>query len=163
MAGMTFLSGGNALQNLGLALMAGGMLAIGAFCAPVIFKAFPRHEAGAALTVVFIRYDVVLLIAMGMVIIGEGLRIFSQHVVLYHPIAYIRYGLMFLLTIALVVSTQIVNPRIQQMQQHGVHPDASQEGIEFAKTHKLSENLYKFEMLLAAGLLLLTPWLPGRE
>ncbi|MEB3286113.1 MAG: DUF4149 domain-containing protein [Vampirovibrionales bacterium] len=159
----TLLSSGNMLQTLGLALMAGGMLAIGAFCAPAIFKAFPRHEAGAALTVVFTRYDLVLLISLGLVLLGEALRYFSHAFSLTHPLAYVRYALLLALTVCLIATTQFVNPKIERMQAVGIYPGATAEGLAFIKTHKLSENLYKLQLLLVVGLIFLTPWLPTKE
>src|SRR5690348_16357646 len=68
------LGTGNVLENLGLALMIGGMLALGAFVAPAVFKQFPLPEAGRVMTLIFRRYDDVLLVSVGMIIAGEILR-----------------------------------------------------------------------------------------
>lgn len=159
----TFANTGSAMQNLGLALIVGGMLAIGAFVAPVIFKQFPRHEAGVALTIVFRRYDILLLVALGLVFAGEAGRYLSGLFANMHWMNLVRYGILVMMGGLMIYSTQVVNKQIEDMQHAGIHPDASPQGIEFAKTHKLSENLYKTEMLLAAVLLLLTPFVPSQK
>ncbi len=160
MSSAVYASSGTALQTLGLALMVGGMLAIGAFCAPVIFKQFPRHEAGAALTIVFRRYDMLLLIALGLVLAGEVGRYLSGVFVSLHWSNLLRYGLIVLLSGLMIYSTQFVNKEIERMQHAGIAPNATPEGIAFSKTHQLSEKIYKAEMLLATLLLLLTPFVP---
>lgn len=154
---------GSGLQNVGLALMVGGMLAIGAFCAPVIFKHFPRHEAGAALTVIFMRFDKVLLGALVLMLMGEALRFCSQQFVWQTPLGYLRLALMLVLAGLMLFATLKVNPSIATMQSRGISPNATPEGIQFAKTHQLSESLYKAQMLLALGLLLLTPWVGTKQ
>ena len=58
--------------------------------------------------------------------------------------------------------TQVVNADIERMQQAGIHPGATGEGLRFARTHKLSESLYKWEMMGAALLILLTPFVPHK-
>ncbi|MBY0403059.1 MAG: DUF4149 domain-containing protein [Cyanobacteria bacterium] len=65
---------GTALLMMGLALMVGGMLALGAFTAPTLFKMLPRPEAGAVMATIFHRYDSVLMVALVLVLLGEGLR-----------------------------------------------------------------------------------------
>ena len=153
---------GTGLQGLGLALIVGGMLAIGAFAAPAIFKQFARAEAGAALTMVFRRYDVVLLISLGLVLVGEALRIVFGSFSLTAPVSIARYVIFAVTAGMMIYSTQVVNADIERMQQAGIHPGATGEGLRFARTHKLSESLYKWEMMGAALLILLTPFVPHK-
>ncbi len=150
---------GSSIQYLGLALMVGGILVVGAFVAPVIFKIFPREDAGAALTVIFRRLDILLLIALGGVLLGEALRMASGLVPMTSILAYARYIVLAGLTVMMLISTFQVNPKIEKMQKAGIHPGGSPEGLAFIKTHKLSEQLAKAELAGAALLILLTPFL----
>ena len=151
-------STGTALQMLCLALIAGGIVALGAFVAPVMFKAFPRAEVGAALTVVFRRFDMLLLGASVGIVLGEVLRVLSGLVPVRTVLAGIRYVIMAALIGAALFSALKVDPEIEQMQHAGVHPGATKEGLAFLRTHQLSENLYKGQMLGAILLILMTPF-----
>lgn len=153
---------GSALQTLGLALMVGGMLALGAFTAPVVFHQLPRPMAAPVMATIFTRYDIVVLVALGMTIMGEVLRKASCLVPCRSRLSITRKVMLGLLTLSVLYSTTCINPRIEQMNLAGLHRDASEAGQQFDKLHKRSEQLYKLELLLAVLLLLLTPFqIPG--
>lgn len=153
------ISLGTGLQMLGLALMAGGMLAIGAFAAPVMFKQLARPEAGDILTVIFRRYDNVLLVALGIIILGEALRLLPGLLPVTAPLAVARYVILGATVGMVLFSIFKVNADIETMHKAGIRPDTSPQGQVFHETHKLSEGLYKLEMLGAALLILLTPFI----
>jgi hypothetical protein len=154
---------GTALLLLGLALMIGGMLALGAFTAPALFKYLPRPEAGVVMTQIFSRYDSMLLVALGLVVLGEGLRLVSTGgIPSWTLLPSLRVGLLVALTGLMLYSTQKLTPTIAQLQQSGQNPTGTaattETRTEFTQTHKLSEQLYKIELLLAVLLLVLTPF-----
>ncbi len=151
---------GTAMQTLGLALILGGIFTLGALIAPVMFGTFPREDAGAVLTVVFRRFDMVVLICLGLIVVGELLRLWAHDVAFTMGVlAWIRYGLMGLLAVGIIISTQIIDPKIEAMHQAGIRPDATEQGLEFNRIHKQSEKLYKAEMVGALLILLLTPFI----
>lgn len=149
---------GTAVQMLGLSLLIGGMLALGAFTAPVLFRTFPRLEAGEAMTVMFRRYDIVLLAGLGMILVGEALRLVATGVPSIGFLAGLRYGTMAALTGLMLFSVFNINAQIEAMQKAGVRHGASEESKKFTATHQLSEKLYKIEMSAAVLILLLTPF-----
>lgn len=149
---------GTALLMMGLALMIGGMLALGAFTAPVLFRAMPRPEAGEAMTLIFRRYDSVLLVGLGLVVLGEVLRLLSAGLPTLTPVIGIRFGVMALLVGMMLYSILTVNPQIEAMQKAGVTHGATEEGKRFSETHQMSEKLYKIELAVAVVLLILTPF-----
>ncbi len=149
---------GTTIQTVGLALMVGGMLALGAFTAPVIFKQFARPEAGEAMTLIFRRYDTVLLISLVMVLAGEGLR-WLQFPPAWNTLGLIRGGLLLGLTGMMAFSLFVTNPKMQAME--AVRHTGQAETFDseaFDKLHNQSESLYKLEMLAALLLLILTPF-----
>ena len=161
----TLERGALAAQLFGLALMIGGMLALGAFAAPVAFGSLPRPEAAALMGVLFRRYDTVLLIALALVWLGEmghlgalmGRGILSSTMKRRLPL--LRGLLLLLLTAGLLVATLSVNPAIERLQAAGVHrTPLSAEGRRFDQMHHWSEMLYKVDLLTAACFLLLTPF-----
>ncbi len=156
---------GTALQGVGLAIMAGGMLALGAFTAPVVFHTLPREEAAPLMARIFIRFDTVLQIALGMALLGETLRrvgfppLWSQGVW-----GKLRLAILALLTVTLLYATLMVNPQIGAMNRAGVQRDVSTvQGQRFDRTHRLSESLYKLDLLLVLLLLILTPFVDARH
>ncbi len=145
---------GSALQLLGLSLMIGGLLALGAFTAPVLFSQFPREAAGQAMTIIFRRYDTVLLVAALLVLAGEGLRVFATPIS-WTLLSGVRSGLLLLLVLATVGSVMFLNPRMEAMQQQGV----GRSEPEFGQLHQQSEKLAKLELAGAVLVLLLTPFI----
>lgn len=150
---------GSGLQSLGFALMAGGMLALGAFTAPVVFGQLPRTEAGPIMGVIFRRYDIVLQVALGLALLGECLRLASRQVRMNGPLPLLRWLLLAGLTVTLLYSTLFVNADIERMNRAGMRRDITTvEGRKFEASHKLSEGLYKADLLMVFLLILITPF-----
>jgi hypothetical protein len=150
---------GNAMQSLGLALMVGGMLARGAFTAPAVFGGLPRDLAAPLMATIFTRYDFVLVLALGLVQLGEVLRWSSHTLPAKSRLNLLRFALIAGLTGGIIYSTQVINPQLEQMNRcSGVHRNAATaQGKHFDGLHKTSERFYKFELLAALLLILLTP------
>lgn len=147
---------GTGLWVLGLALMIGGMLALGAFTAPLVFKTLPRDEAGLLMGQIFARYDQVLLGALVMCLMGEGLRWASGSGQLG-----LKEGLFAILSGCVLYSTLALTPQIQAYQAQKQTPSAVGTSISaesFSKTHSLAETLYKAQLLMAIVLIFLTPF-----
>lgn len=143
------------LQLIAYALVLGGMLALGAFTAPVLFQQFPRPEAGAAMTVIFRRYDLVLSIALVMLLIGEALRwgaIGSP--VWTNGFAVARFVLVLGLAGTLVAGTQVFGPKLELLQKDPALHQDSVKMAEFQSLHKQSEGVYKVALILALLLLI---------
>lgn len=151
---------GTAVQLLGLALMVGGMLALGAFTAPIVFGQLPRETAAPIMAMIFRRYDIVLLVALGLVALGEALRFAVRRFSLKCPLIVIRWVLLIGLGGSLLYSTLVVNADIERFNKAGVHRSPlTQAGHQFESRHKLSESLYKLDLLMAVLLLLMSPFL----
>jgi hypothetical protein len=158
LAGLFFPTG-TALQSLGLSLMIGGMLALGAFAAPAVFGGLPREMAAPVMARIFSRFDDVVLGALIAAQLGEYLRWLSRTLSMKSRLHILRLALLGLLTVGVMYSTQMLNPRIEQMNLAGVHRNQSTAAsARFNDLHKLSEKLYKLEFLIAVLLLMLTPF-----
>lgn len=156
---------GTAVQILALALMGGGMLALGAFTAPTVFHVLPRDQAAPLMAQIFTRFDTVLQIALAMTLVGEGLRWAAAPVVWMQGLAgKLRLATLALLTVTLLYATVAVNPQIGAMNRAGVHRELNTaEGKYFEQTHCLSENLYKLDLLLVLLALMMTPFVDARN
>lgn len=152
-----FFPAGTALQGLGLGLMVGGMTALGAVTTRLLFGALGRQDGGPLMTDIFMAFDIILLVALGLVVAGELLRWFSHRL----PVSrcnVARWILLLALAGGLLYSTQVLNPGIQRMNLQGIHPDETAQGQLFSQHHERSESVYKLNLLLSAALLLLMPF-----
>lgn len=152
----------NVLQHLGLALMIGGMLALGAFVAPALFANVPRLYAGKTMTLIFMRYDNVLLAGIILVVAGEVIRAAAIGIA-PRLISAVRLATVVLLTAMTAYSLFVIHPPIEQYQQQGVLRGVGEAGYRFDQLHKQSEALYKSQLLVAVVLLVLVAVAPRRR
>jgi hypothetical protein len=139
--------------------MAGGMLALGAFTAPVVFGEFSRAEAAPVMAIIFRRFDNVLQGALLLALLGEALRVGSQQCERNGTLPFVRWLLLGGLTLSLLYATVIVNADIERMNRAGMHRDlTTSTGRQFEKQHRLSEGIYKANLLIVILLILLTPF-----
>ncbi len=144
--------------------MAGGMLALGAVTAPIVFGQFSRESAAPVMALIFRRYDLVLQISLGLVLFGEWLRFAAKTFPQSGWLPRVRQLLLGLLTVSLLYATLVLNPEIQRMNQAGVHRDfTTVAGQHFETAHKRSEGIYKANLLMVLALILLTPFVGVRQ
>src|SRR5690606_38458487 len=102
--------------------------------------------------------------ALGLVLLGEGLRLASRRVRLNGPLPILRWLLLGSLTVTLLYSTLFVNADIERMNRAGMRRDVTTvEGRKFEASHKLSEGLYKADLLMVILLILMTPFCDARS
>lgn len=159
---------GQSLSALGLALIIGGILALGAFTAPVLFQHFERAEAGSAMTVIFRRYDVVMTVALLLVLVGEGLQTLMVSglsvIAAVQPAQWLmnaRLLALVLMAVLMGINLFHYNPQLEAAQKQGVAllPANDPAVVAFNLTHVVSEKLYKGAFVMAMLLLLSMPWL----
>ncbi len=156
---MSFLTPlGTGLQGLGLALLVGGLLALGAFTAPVLFKSFARPEAGDAMMTIFKRYDIILLVSIGLIVGGEICRWIPTGMPAMSFFVIARYVIILVLVGMTAFSTLGLTPKMVKMYGDPSFRTEVELRETFNKTHKLSERLAKMELLLGVILLLMTPF-----
>src|SRR6476660_4762560 len=61
-----------AIQLLALAVWAGGLLALGAIVAPIVFRVVPAPTSADAMTLVFRRFDVVAIVCAAVALVAEA-------------------------------------------------------------------------------------------
>ncbi len=149
---------GTGLQSLGLALLVGGILVLGALVAPMLFKSFPRADAGVAMLTIFRRYDMVLLGALALIAVGEALRVmaFGWPSLSFFGVG--RYVVMGVLMLLVLASGFYLNPKMAKIAQSEGFQTNLEQREAFQSSHKVSEKFAKMELLLGVMLLLLTPF-----
>ena len=138
-----------ALQNVSLGVLVGGILALGAFVPKPLFSALPRPQAGALMTLMFRRFDKLVLILCCLIPLLEallqGATLFESGWGIHLLKASLAFGLMGLGCYA----TLNINPQLEVLQATADTNEA------FDALHAKSERLYKAVLAVAALLLAL--------
>ncbi len=67
----------NFLYQIGLAIWIGGSIALGALVAPALFKALPRHQAGAIFGPTLRRFARLRIVALVLILVGAAAKYFG--------------------------------------------------------------------------------------
>ena len=136
----------NLFYHLGLALWIGGAVALGAFAAPVLFKALPRQEAGAIFGPTLRRFARLRLGAIVMSIAAAGAKyvVWEKHAT---PWIAIRW-------LALVVLAAVVLYEIAFLERAMEARRGDREA--FAVLHRRAEALMKASLAVALVAMLLS-------
>lgn len=97
----------NLLYNLGLGLWIGGAVVLGALTAPALFRALPRHQAGAIFGPILSRFARLRVWALLMIVIGSGAKFlwWERHAV--SPWIAVRWAAIVLMAWALIVDISL--------------------------------------------------------
>jgi Domain of unknown function (DUF4149) len=133
---------------LAIAVWLGGLLALGALAAPVVFTVVPLPMAADAMTVVFQRFDIVAMTCAALILLSEALRAVSQRSFARVDIA---RGVVCAIAAALaVVQGAHVSPRIASLHAVGVSRGLGASGMELSRLHDLAELLGQAQVILLA-------------
>lgn len=141
------------LSGLSLAYVVGGTLVLGALVAPAVFHALPRETAGRIMGGIFQRYDTGLAVSAVVLLVMQVLQwIFGREMQSRG-----RFWLQTVLSLSLVtsigLSVFVLDPQIAALQKAGIRRDVGVAGQRFDTLHHQSEQVYKLNLLLGAGLL----------
>jgi hypothetical protein len=131
-----------------IAVWLGGLLALGAIAAPVVFSMVPLPTAADAMTVVFRRFDLVAMTCGAVVLLSEAARAVALAPFSRRDVA--RAGVSALAAAASVVQGMHVSPRIAELHAAGVSRGLGAEGRELAHLHDLAELYGQGQVILLA-------------
>ena len=148
----------SAVASLAIALWLGGLVALGALAAPVVFAIVPLPTSADAMTVVFRRFDLLAMacaaVALGCEAGGGFVRALGRS-----PgsggdrarfVDHARVAATALAAAAAAVEGASVSPRIAALHAGGAIRGVSDAGRELARLHDLAELLGKSEVVLLA-------------
>jgi uncharacterized membrane protein len=144
----------NWLELLGLAILIGGIIAVGAVVAPIVFTILPSmSEGGEVMSAVFMKFNtVVTYICLGLILTG-----FFGKTLLERGSGRKRLLEGIFLTVILVVGIYIggvLTPHMDQVRQvKNRDPHNQQAAVEFKADHRLSEWLFSVNLLLGLAVL----------
>ena len=131
---------------LAVALWLGGLVALGALVAPVIFSQVSMPWSADAMTVVFQRFDLVAMSCAAVLLVTEAVRALAR--VPFGRVDHLRAGVSVLAAAAAVYEGASVSPRIAMLHAEGAIRGLGSAGMELAKLHSRAELLGKMEVAL---------------
>jgi hypothetical protein len=149
--------GAATLAVVSLAIWIGGLVALGACAAPIVFHSVPAPLSGYAMGAVFRRFDQVA-ITCGVVVLGcEAVRLRASAVsapaVKRSLFERTRTVLAIVATVAAIYGGTRLSPAIVALHAGGAVRGLGPDGAELERLHALAESIAKIEVV--AGLLLL--------
>jgi hypothetical protein len=134
---------------LAVAVWLGGLIALGALVAPVVFTVVSMPWSADAMTLVFRRFDAVAMVCAAALLASEAILALTSPV-RFARVDHLRAGVSLLAAIAVVYEGTAVSPRIATLHQAGAVRGLGDAGIELARLHTVAEACGKIEVVLLA-------------
>lgn len=135
-----------AVQLLALAVWAGGLLALGAIVAPIVFRVVPAPTSADAMTLVFRRFDVVAIVCAAIALVAEAAFALRGGKVTRSDLA---RGLCLVAAAALAIAIGTwLSPGIADLHRGGAIRGLGEGGLALERLHHLAEGLAKAEIVL---------------
>jgi len=133
---------------LAAAVWLGGLVALGAVAAPIVFSHVPLPQSADAMSAVFRRFDAVAMTCAGLVVASEVARRLAGP--RFTRLDCGRAFTSLLAAAAAVIEGGSLSPRIAALHAAGAVRDANAAGLELARLHDQAEALAKAEVTLLA-------------
>jgi hypothetical protein len=134
------------ISLLAVGLWLGGLLALGAIAAPVVFSVVPLPTSADAMTVVFRRFDQVAMACGAIVLASEAMRVVGG--VAFARADQIGAAASVLACALAVFEGMHIAPRIAALHMGGAVRGIGDAGLELHRLHELAEACGKAEVLL---------------
>jgi hypothetical protein len=135
---------------LAVAVWLGGLLALGAIAAPVVFSTIAMPASADAMTVVFRRFDTVAMACAAVLLAGEATRSLAR--IPFARVDHLRAGASALAAALAVFEGVRISPRIAALHAGGAVRGLGDAGLELARLHDLAELCGKTEVALLAAI-----------
>jgi uncharacterized membrane protein len=146
------------LALLACAVWLGGMIALGAVTAPVVFGMVPAPMSGDAMTTIFGRFDKVALACAGVVMFTEvvrGAAFELLHARAFAKLDLARIAAAICATALLACEAFSIAPKITQLHSAGVVRGDGDLGMELDRVHRLAESVARIELVFVAIVIVL--------
>jgi hypothetical protein len=142
-----------AVQLLAVAVWAGGLLALGAIVAPIVFRVVPAPTSADAMTLVFRRFDVVAIVCAAVALVAEAAFAKRGGKVTRSDLA---RGLCLVAAAGLAIAIGAwLSPGIADLHRAGAIRGIGDGGLALERLHHLAEAFAKTEILLLGAVFVL--------
>jgi len=134
------------VQLLAIALWAGGLLALGAIVAPIVFRTVPAPTSADAMTLVFRRFDGVAIACATIALVAEAA--FAHRGGPASRADLVRGVCLVGATVLAITIGSWLSPGIASLHRGGAVRHLGEAGLELDRLHHLAERLAKGEIVL---------------
>lgn len=135
--------------------LVGGLVALGAGAAPLVFGMLPRPLAGNVMGAIFSRWDRVAMGLSGALLVAEIARTWAARGRARQLPARVRRIAAILVALCAAYIGTALSPRILELHRGGVVRGEGEQGAELEAVHRRAELVGKIEMAFAVGLVAL--------
>jgi choline dehydrogenase-like flavoprotein len=139
--------------TLAVAVWLGGLLALGAVVAPLVFANVSFPQSADAMTLVFRRFDGVAMTCAALAMASEAVKVAARAD--FRRLDHLRAGVTVVASVLAVVEGTLVSPRIAALHAAGVMRGMGTAGETLSRLHDVAEALGKTEVVLLAVVLAL--------
>lgn len=150
--GRAVCSATSAMALLAVSLWLGGLFALGAIAAPIVFRHMSFPANADAMIMVFQRFDLVAMSCAAIVLAAEAMRAAAR--LPFRPSDPMRAGLSALAGALAVLEGTHVSPRIAALHAAGAVRGVGVDGTELARLHDVAEWCGKAQALLLVAIVL---------
>jgi hypothetical protein len=140
-------------SGLAVALWLGGLVALGAVTAPIVFAVAPMPQSADAMTMVFRRFDMIAMTCAAVVLASEAARVIAR--VPFRRLDHARAAVGVLAAIVTTYEGMNVSPRIAGLHVAGAVRGVGPAGLELGRLHDTAEVCGKTTVLLLVALVIL--------
>lgn len=141
------------VSSLAAAVWLGGLIALGAVAAPIVFSVVTMPQSADAMTLVFRRFDLVAMTCAALALASEAARAIAR--VRFRRIDHVRAGLTALAAFLTTYEGATVSPRIAELHASGAIRGMGVAGMELSRLHDRAEACGKASVLLLAVVIVL--------
>ena len=143
----------SSLSLLAVAVWLGGLVALGALAAPVVFRIVSYPSNADAMTLVFRRFDLVAMACSAALLSSEAVRPALR--VRLSTVDHVRAALSVVAAGLAVFEATRVSPRIADLHAGGAVRGLGPTGIELSRLHDIAETCGKAQLLVLAVIVVL--------
>jgi hypothetical protein len=136
-----------------IAVWLGGLLALGAIAAPVVFSTIAMPASADAMTLVFRRFDSVAMACAALVLASEATRALVR--LPFATVDHVRAGASVVAAAVAVFEGVSVSPRIASLHAGGAIRGMGDAGMQLARLHDVAELCGKTEVGLLVAVIVL--------
>ncbi len=143
------------LSVLALGLWSGGLVALGAIAAPLVFGIVPMPDAADAMAAVFARFDQLVIGLALTLLVSDGVLLLARRGQVFDWLDRLRPLATIVLSLLGIGEAMYITPRIAGLHAAGAVRGVGDSGMRLDQLHGVAERLGKGQLLLALLLVIL--------